>query len=340
VAVLAADAPAESFSSESLLGARIRSTIGVPLWRGDQIVGVRFLNVTVPRTAPALLPRLSLPHPAGRRSEPVAANGWTGLVSRPDADWPADTGPAPLFPDALEQAPERRMLRQARNAVWATGDPMQPGGVLIVKRAQAAGWLKRLLALGKPSKARRSWNGACDLRRRGIATPDPIAFFERPVRHPALAPNYYLCRAFPGTGSVRTAFTAFRDGAPAFEGLAKQAFYEALAAFLLRLHARGAFHRDLSAGNVLARVAGGQVEFAVIDTGRARFYDRPLPLRQRLADLKRIVHPLSWPERQTFVGLYLEHLDRRFTPALRLPFALYDWKHRFKRWLRPLRGKR
>ncbi|GMV18134.1 MAG: hypothetical protein AMXMBFR56_63580 [Polyangiaceae bacterium] len=39
-AVLAADAPAESFSSESLLGASIRSTIGVPLWKGEEILGV------------------------------------------------------------------------------------------------------------------------------------------------------------------------------------------------------------------------------------------------------------------------------------------------------------
>ncbi|MCE7893448.1 MAG: GAF domain-containing protein, partial [Sorangiineae bacterium PRO1] len=37
---LAADAPAESFSSESLLGASIRSTIGVPLWKGEEILGV------------------------------------------------------------------------------------------------------------------------------------------------------------------------------------------------------------------------------------------------------------------------------------------------------------
>jgi len=39
-AVLAADAPSETFSSESLLGASIRSTIGVPLWKGDEILGV------------------------------------------------------------------------------------------------------------------------------------------------------------------------------------------------------------------------------------------------------------------------------------------------------------
>jgi Nif-specific regulatory protein len=39
-ALLAADAPSESFSSESLLGASIRSTIAVPLWRGESILGV------------------------------------------------------------------------------------------------------------------------------------------------------------------------------------------------------------------------------------------------------------------------------------------------------------
>jgi transcriptional regulator with GAF, ATPase, and Fis domain len=39
-AVLAADAPREVGSSESLMGAQIRSTLGVPLWRGQEILGV------------------------------------------------------------------------------------------------------------------------------------------------------------------------------------------------------------------------------------------------------------------------------------------------------------
>ncbi len=50
-AVLAADAPSETFSSESLLGASIRSTIGVPLWKGDEILGVLQLDN---RDAPAM----------------------------------------------------------------------------------------------------------------------------------------------------------------------------------------------------------------------------------------------------------------------------------------------
>ncbi len=39
-AVVAADAPAEVGQSESLMGASIRSTLGVPLWKGEEILGV------------------------------------------------------------------------------------------------------------------------------------------------------------------------------------------------------------------------------------------------------------------------------------------------------------
>jgi Nif-specific regulatory protein len=50
-AVLAADAPSEAFSSESLLGASIRSTIGVPLWKDQEILGVVQIDN---RDAPAM----------------------------------------------------------------------------------------------------------------------------------------------------------------------------------------------------------------------------------------------------------------------------------------------
>ncbi|HTQ07664.1 MAG TPA: sigma 54-interacting transcriptional regulator [Polyangiaceae bacterium] len=50
-AVLAVDAPSETFSSESMLGANIQSTIGVPLWKGNEILGVLQLDS---RAAPAM----------------------------------------------------------------------------------------------------------------------------------------------------------------------------------------------------------------------------------------------------------------------------------------------
>ena len=39
-AVVAADAPREVGQSESLMGAQIRSTLGIPLWKGEEILGV------------------------------------------------------------------------------------------------------------------------------------------------------------------------------------------------------------------------------------------------------------------------------------------------------------
>jgi len=56
-AVLATDAPSETFSSESLLGANIKSTIGVPLWRNDDVLGVLQLDN---RDRPALFDTLDL----------------------------------------------------------------------------------------------------------------------------------------------------------------------------------------------------------------------------------------------------------------------------------------
>jgi Nif-specific regulatory protein len=50
-AVLAANAPEGELSTESLLGASIQSTIGVPLWKGEEIVGVLQVDN---RAAPAM----------------------------------------------------------------------------------------------------------------------------------------------------------------------------------------------------------------------------------------------------------------------------------------------
>jgi Nif-specific regulatory protein len=51
-AVLAADAPRDVGGSDSLIGASIRSTIGVPLFRGDELLGVLQVDN---RSAPAML---------------------------------------------------------------------------------------------------------------------------------------------------------------------------------------------------------------------------------------------------------------------------------------------
>ena len=56
-AVLAADAPRDVGGAESIVGASIRSTVAVPLWRGDDILGVIQADN---RTAPGMLNSLDL----------------------------------------------------------------------------------------------------------------------------------------------------------------------------------------------------------------------------------------------------------------------------------------
>jgi hypothetical protein len=147
--------------------------------------------------------------------------------------------------------------------------------------------------------------------------------------------SYYICEAFAPACSARDAFTDFSTGATEFQGHAANDWYAAIAVFLQKLHTRGVYFRDLSAGNLLARLTpAGELEFALIDTARARFYPHSLGLRPRLCDLMRICHPLDWPNRRIFVEQYLAHNGRRFSWWMKIPFWYYDGKHRVKNALK------
>lgn len=233
------------------------------------------------------------------------------------------------------------ILRDSRNRVWSVAlSGAGRGRRAVVKQFKPRCFIRRLLQQHKPNRALRSWNSAQELLRRGIATPAPLAVLYAPIRSSA-ANSYYICRAFENSWSVREAFNAFSAGATQFQGKATMEFYKALARFLKTMHDRGAFHRDLSAGNLLFQSAPeSELEFALIDTARARFYPRPLGLRQRLCDLIRLCHPLYWPGRRIFVTTYLQLLGRSFRIWLKTPFVYYDLKHWLKRAFKKLRRRR
>lgn len=275
------------------------------------------------------LPVLSIHEPV----HPYQGAGWRGCVAAAGAS-ECETLLNVIAPQRLGEASRQAVLRDARNAVWQIADPRDPAQSIVVKRALVTKWHKKVLDCLKPSKARRSWNGACELLRRGIETPRPIAFFEQAAKT-AWTENFYLCAFEPGDLSVRRYFTAYAQGSDTHEGMAAPEFYRLLATFLLNMHRRGVYFRDLSAGNILVlKEEDGGIRFSLIDTARARFYDRPASMRQRLSDLKRIAHPLDWPGREQFVGLYLDALGEEFTAARQRPFRLYDLKHRIKNRLK------
>ncbi|MBI2439910.1 MAG: hypothetical protein HYV35_00900 [Lentisphaerae bacterium] len=225
----------------------------------------------------------------------------------------------------------QRILRAARNTVWSVSAPWDSESRIVIKAFARRGALRRLLDCGKPDKALRSWNNAQELIRRGLSTPTPLACL-LPARHAAA--SYYICEMFANTWSARDIFNAFRAGATEFKGHSAGAWYAALALFLQKLHTRGVYFRDLSAGNLLARESSaGEPELALIDTARARFFPGSLGLRLRLCDLMRICHPLHWAGRNVFMEQYLAHSGRRFHWWLKIPFLYYDTKHWLKnRW--------
>ncbi|MFH1970406.1 MAG: hypothetical protein ABIJ53_08835 [Verrucomicrobiota bacterium] len=150
--------------------------------------------------------------------------------------------------------------------------------------------------------------------------------------------SYYICEAFTPAWSARDAFSAFSAGATELQEHAANDWYRAIAVFLQKLHTRGVYFRDLSAGNLLVRwTPAGELEFALIDTARARFYPHSLGLRLRLCDLIRICHPLDWPNRRIFMEQYLAHNGRRFSWWMKIPFLYYDGKHRVKNALKKIR---
>lgn len=229
-----------------------------------------------------------------------------------------------------------KILRNSRNLVWLAPSPWDPSRMLAVKQFRRRPLLRRLLDFGKSDRALRSWNGAQELIRRGIATPEPVACLFR--SQAGWIDSYYVCDALEGAQSVRDVLTAFAGGAEQFAGRNPAEFYEALSRFLQKMHTRGVFFRDLSAGNILLRVnVYGALEFMLIDTTRARFYAKSLPLRLRLLDLMRLCHPLHWLGRNALLTQYLAHSGLRLRWWMKIPFVYYDGKHRLKNALKRYR---
>ena len=189
---------------------------------------------------------------------------------------------------------------------------------------------KRLLDRFKPSKALRSWNGTCELLRRGIEAAEPVAYFEK--RSTDVKQNYYLCEKVRTALSARELISALSNPYGLFLGLPLKDVYQQLADFILTMHGRGVFFRDLAGGNILVeRISTGRLNFVLIDTGRIHAYDHPLTLDKRVSDLVRICNKMNSVGRDCFLGRYSSKFGRWLGWRQLLAFRLYDAKVRAKR---------
>ncbi len=293
------------------------------------------------RKTARVIPGIRFPINAGASDyQRLTPDGWTGIAVMDQATGgaPPDAAVSTILPPPTGAD---AYMRNARNQVWQQTSPWAPERRVVVKRLGAPRGIRRVLQFFKPTRARRSWNGAVELLRRGLPTPAPVAFLER-RQHSALNESYYVCEALDTPHSVRTVFNAYEnsDGNPVTADIPQPLFFKQLARFLAELHGKGVYFRDLSAGNILVihgkfreSTAAG-ITFSLIDTARARFFRHPLDPRRRLCDLMRICHPLDDKRRKRFLAAYLDAAGIRYRHWMEIPFRFYNAKIRLKKIVR------
>jgi hypothetical protein len=266
---------------------------------------------------------------------------WHGMVLATNRAQ-ADQLIAALHPDRIAPPPGKQgSLRYARNAIWSLPDPRDPGRQLVAKKPVKHHLHKKLLDRLKPSKARRSWSGAAELLRRGIATAEPVAWFEQRSGED-ITRNWYVCKHIADAIPVSNLFGTLARRKPHPSGIRAEALFPALAAFIKKMHDRGIHFRDLSGGNILVEGGDGDgdtaLHFQLIDTARIHIHRRGLSRNLRLSDLTRATHKLDPAGREAFLQHYFRTPGESLPLTVRLRFALYDRKAQFKRRLRGTAG--
>ena len=280
---------------------------------------------------PALAPNLAIhAHIENAQYFKFEEGDWQGLVLAKNAA-DAKIIMQNLHPDKLSAPNKNAALRHARNAIWNVPDPRDISNQITIKQPVKMYPHKAFLDKFKPSKAKRSWNGAMELMRRGVATAKPIAYFEK-TSDSTLKQNFFLCEYVLADCNIGQVFSAFSRGETTFLGLTSDAVFTQLAQYCHVMHSRGIHFRDLSGGNILMNILpNNKLEFSLIDTARLHSFNYPTLLKLRIADLTRTCNKLDWEHRVRFMNIYLGLTGRKFRWQDKLQFHLYDFKVTTKR---------
>jgi len=154
------------------------------------------------------------------------------------------------------------------------------------------------------SKAQRSFAHACELMRRGVDTPTPVAYVEQRGAAGMLIGSWYIC--------------VYTEAPPLVEALHKygRECLDDFAVFTANLHSKGIRHDDLNNTNVRIEIKNdGGFDFSLIDLNRMKIYPQgmPVPLDECLKNICRFC---------PFDDNYLYFL-KSYLVASKLPEGLY-----------------
>jgi len=173
----------------------------------------------------------------------------------------------PLFSylgDYVMQIPEGfssmgESIHKGRNEVRAVS---VNGLHLTVKYFKKITFANRIIfATIRKSKAQRAYEHSRLLMRKGITTPEPVAYINC-YRYGILYKSYYLCL-----------YTSYKPLKQLLElpTIESEKALKAFARFTYRLHSVGILHKDFTVSNVLYTQCGNDYDFSLIDNNRMRF---------------------------------------------------------------------
>lgn len=151
------------------------------------------------------------------------------------------------------------LLFGGRNKVWLF---VHAGHRYVAKQYRRLGWAKAVVyTFLRENKARRAFENAVLLTRKGFDTPQPIALIEQ-KRHGLYRDLYYVS-AYTDWPPIRKPLT---EDKPFDRQMAAD-----FARFVASLHQKGIIHKDLNNTNVLYHRDGEHYQFMLIDINRMSF---------------------------------------------------------------------
>lgn len=166
------------------------------------------------------------------------------------------------LPEVFDSEGERIYKGRNEVKVFSVG-----GRRLVVKSFKKPHPVNRIAyTFFRASKARRSYYYSLELIARGFNAPAPAAFIEM-FEAGLLKRSYYVSDFAEGV-TLRNEFCFIYDMTAE-----KRSVLLAFAAFTVRLHEAGVYHRDYSNGNIIYREDGqGGWRFEMVDVNRLRFF--------------------------------------------------------------------
>ncbi|MGA0047373.1 MAG: lipopolysaccharide kinase InaA family protein [Methylophilaceae bacterium] len=226
-------------------------------------------------------------------------------------------------PDTLLPPDKDQSLRKSRNAVWIKDIPNF--GKVVIKKPMSIYRHKRFLDRNRPNKSLRAWNGTHILLSKGINAAKPIAVFNK-KHDPSSLENYYISLYKEGY-SFNDLALHFKNDA-IFKGFTMRQIFEQCAEFINKMHSRGVFFNDLSAGNILMLIENNNFHFELIDTGRVKNFNSSLNYKtrktQRMKDLVRLLNKFDWEIRNIFLKHYFALNNKKPSFFTKLQLVKYD----------------